>query len=240
MVLLRCTSSTTHVRKASMVRSCRSSEIRTSSSVAPRVNVCTLISSRLPFFCVRVPCLEDKDHAGKNSEKCPYWTMLQMIARYEALQHSLQNLARRINYFLNVLFIDAVQFHKHTQGINRRWIARPRSVCGVVVHRSPTLNDGLQCEAVDVDTWNYQPGSSKANGTTYGYIHIQLSKSAAFAVVLHSLVKHTYSHSWKNSHGALSSRLLKSLRAGLNSAIRCLYIPVLINSDVCSLEANRR
>lgn len=39
MVLLRWTSSTTHVRRASMVRSCRSSEIRTSSSVAPRVKV---------------------------------------------------------------------------------------------------------------------------------------------------------------------------------------------------------
>lgn len=41
--------------------------------------------------------------------------MLQMVPGNQAIEHDLQDLARGIHHFLDILLIDSINLHQHTE-----------------------------------------------------------------------------------------------------------------------------
>lgn len=91
-----------------MVRSWRSSDTRTSSSLAPSVKVWENVSGATAYGGTEGAYLQDENHPRQNTKARPDRGMLEVVARDQNLEYCLQDFAGGIDYLLDVLLVDTI------------------------------------------------------------------------------------------------------------------------------------
>lgn len=101
--------------------------------------------------------LQDEDHSRQDSEKSSNRCVSQTTFGDEAFQYSLQNFARGIDDFLNIMLIDTVELIQRLKPTvaavrgPRYWLAilcLVLTLSGLIGHGSPSVNDRLQSEGI--------------------------------------------------------------------------------------------
>jgi hypothetical protein len=116
----------------------------------------------LAGFGGKRPYLQNEDHAGQNSEEGSNGGVSETAFRDEALQNCLQDFARGIDDFLDIMLIDTVELIQRLEPAVA--IRRPRSwlsiLCriitlgGLIGHGRPSIDDRLQGEGIDIETYS--------------------------------------------------------------------------------------